>query len=157
VIGSKTGLVFSLGAFATVFQAEVFAIMTAIRDSIARGYNGRTITKFTDSQAALNALESVTVKSKLVLECLECLSELATHNSVQLVWLPGHEGILSNERADKLAKKGADTPFTVPEPVLGLPYSVVKCAIGDWMERKHIECWKSGKDCKHSKALTEGP
>ena len=49
--------------------------MAAIRESIARGYNGRTITIFTDSQAALKALESVTVKSKLV---LECLNELAT-------------------------------------------------------------------------------
>ena len=39
----------------------------------------------------------------------------------------------------------------------GLSYCVVKRAIGDWMERKHIECWKSGKDCKHSKALMEGP
>ena len=60
---------------------------------------------------------------------------------------------MGNERADKLAKKGADTSFTGPEPILGLPYSMVKRAIGDWMERKHIECWKSGKDCKHSKAL----
>ena len=34
-----------------------------------------------------------------------------------------------------LAKKGADTPFTGPEPVLSLPYSVVKREIGDWMER----------------------
>ena len=34
---------------------------------------------------------------------------------------------------------------------------MVKRAIGDWMERKHIECWKSDKDCKHSKALMEGP
>ena len=53
--------------------------------------------------------------------------------------------------------KGADTSFTGPEPVLGLPHGVVKRAIGDWMERRHIECWKSGKDCKHSKALKEGP
>ena len=60
---------------------------------------------------------------------------------------------MGNERADELAKKGADTLFTRPEPILGLPYSVVKQAIGEWMERKHIECWKSGKDCKHSKAL----
>ena len=48
------------------------------------------------------------------------------HNSVQLVWVPGHEGILGSEKADKLAKKGADTPFTGPEPVFELPYSVVK-------------------------------
>ena len=41
--------------------------------------------------------------------------------------------------------------------VPALPYSVVKRAVGDWMERKHIECWKSGKDCKHSKAFMERP
>jgi len=85
VFGHKIGLVFSLGAFATFFQA-------AVCESIMRGYNGGTITIFTDSQAALKALESGTVKSKLVLKCLECLSELATHNSVQLVWVPGHLG-----------------------------------------------------------------
>jgi hypothetical protein len=56
---------------------------------------------------------------------------------------------LGNERADELAKKGAETPLTGPEPILGLPYSVVKRAIGDWMERKQIEFWKSGKDCRH--------
>ena len=55
------------------------------------------------------------------------------------MWMPGHEVILGNERADELAKKGADTPFTGPEPVLGLPYSVVKRAIGDWVEEEiHI-------------------
>jgi Ribonuclease HI len=128
-------------------------MMASIRESVTRGYNGRTITIFTDSQAALKALESVTVKSKLVLECLVFLNELATHNSVQLLWVPEHESILGNERADELAKKDEDTPFTGPEPILGLRFSVVKRAIGDWMERKHIECWKSSKDCKHSKSL----
>jgi hypothetical protein len=45
----------------------------------------------------------------------------------------------------ELAKKGADTPFTEPEPVLDLPYSMVKPAIGDWMEKKHIEAGSLAK------------
>ena len=52
------------------------------------------------------------------------------------MWVPGYEGILDNEKVDELAKKSTDTPFTGLEPVLGLLYSVVKRAIGDWMERK---------------------
>ena len=105
----------------------------------------------------MKAPESVTVKSKFVLECLECVSELATHNSVQMVLVPGHEGILGNERADELAKKCADTPFTGPEPVLGLPYSVVKRAIRG-LDREEIHrVLEVCKDCKHSKALMEGP
>jgi hypothetical protein len=55
-----------------------------------RGYSGWKIRIFTDSHAALKALESVTVKSKLVLECLGCLNELVMHNSVHLVWMLGH-------------------------------------------------------------------
>ena len=81
VFGGKTGLIFSLDAFVTVFQAEVFCIMTSIRESIARSYNGKTIMPFTESQAALKALESVTDNSKLVLKCLGCLNELVTQLS----------------------------------------------------------------------------
>ena len=95
----------------------------------------------------------MTVKSKLG---LGCLNELATHNLVQLVWVLGHKGILGNERADELAKKGADTPLTGPEPVLAYrtAWSSKQSGTG-W--RGNSECWKSGKECKHSKALMEGP
>ena len=69
----------------------------------------------------------------------------------------GAWGHLGQWEGWQTAKKGTDIPFTGPEPVLGLPYSVVKRAIRDWMERKHIEGWKSSIDSKHSKALMEGP
>ena len=62
----------------TSVEEGLGAIMAAVCESIARGYNGRTITIFTNSQAALKALESVTVKSKLVLKCLELVMQLSS-------------------------------------------------------------------------------
>ena len=75
--------------------------------------------------------------------------------NVQLVWVPGHEGILGNERADELAKKGADTPIYWTRARTWPTVQRCQAAIRDQMERKHIECWKSGKDCKHSKDLNK--
>ena len=60
--------------------------------------------------------------------------------------MPRHEGILDYKRTDEQVKNCADTSFTGPKLVPGLLYSVVRRAIRDWMERKHIEFWKSSKD-----------
>ena len=43
--------------------------------------------------SALKALESYQVSSKLEWECLQTLQTLATDNSIELCWVPGHRGI----------------------------------------------------------------
>lgn len=45
-----------------------------------------------DSQAALKALSSNRIDFKLLCECLINLQELAEHNIVKLMWVPGHTG-----------------------------------------------------------------
>jgi len=46
--------------------------------------------------------------------------------------VPGHTGIQGNERADKLARQASSQTFVGQEPVLPIPYSMVKTAFRDW-------------------------
>jgi ribonuclease HI len=102
---------FSLEKYTTVFQAEVYAIMTCAVENLDRNYKKRNIYILSDSQAAIKALYCYQINSKLVWDCHQSLVKLAECNRVQLIWVPGHEGIDSNETADQLAKLGYESPF----------------------------------------------
>jgi ribonuclease HI len=112
---------FSLGKFASVFQTEIYAILRCAYENIRRAYKNKRILIFSESQAALKALSDPKVISRLVEECQEALSALATINEVTLVWVPGHHGILGKEMADKLARQASAMPLLGPAPALGIP------------------------------------
>jgi hypothetical protein len=67
------GLSFPLGKFATVFQTEIYAILQCACENIRRAYKNKWILILSDSQAALKALSSPKVTSRLVAECLDAL------------------------------------------------------------------------------------
>jgi ribonuclease HI len=83
-------------------------------------YCNKRIFIFSGSQAALKALNSFLIKSKLVWNCFQLLLELAEQNKVTLIWVPGHSGVEDNEKADQLTKLGADEPLLGPEPFCGI-------------------------------------
>jgi ribonuclease HI len=93
-----------LGKFATVFQTEIYAILQCAHENIRRAYRNKRILIFSDSQAALRAIDGPKVKSDLVAECLNALSGLAGQNEFILALVPGHCGIQRNEEADRLAR-----------------------------------------------------
>ncbi|XP_066906210.1 uncharacterized protein [Halyomorpha halys] len=97
-------LSFPLGKHSTVFQAEVFAILSAALCPEVTSSERTGITIFSDSLSALHALESPRVTSNLVRECKLALESLACLKKLQLVWVPGHKGITGNEKADQLAR-----------------------------------------------------
>jgi len=61
---------------------------------------------FSDSQAALKALDSYTTNSKTISECRKSLHEVATHLRINLFWVPGHRNIEGKCIADQLARQG---------------------------------------------------
>jgi ribonuclease HI len=66
----------------------------------------------------------------------QSLIQLARHNRVQLIWVPGHEGTVGNETAHQLAKTGSEYPFIGPEPACGISIGVAKKAVRDWTQQK---------------------
>jgi hypothetical protein len=73
------------------------------------------------SQAAIKALDKHQITSKLVWDCHQSLMQLAKHNRVQLIWVPGHEVIVGNE---------SEHPIIGPEPACGISFGVAKKAAG---------------------------
>ena len=108
-LGEKTGLgffieepdaefSFRLPDHNTVFLAEVRAITESVS----------WFRSNTDSQMAINAITTKTVKSKTVLDCKTAINSYSEHGKVRIIWVPGHHGVRSNERANDLATKARE-------------------------------------------------
>ena len=91
----------------TVFQAEIIAINEACKKFIdTKQSNMLYIKIFSDSQAAILALNSNTVTSSLVKQTIITLNQLADSTQrVELCWIKAHVGYDGNEKADQLARE----------------------------------------------------
>ncbi|KAJ8941600.1 hypothetical protein NQ318_012946 [Aromia moschata] len=146
---TRTKLSFALGSYASVFQAEIYAILACGMEILKTAPKRRTIQICTDSQAALMAIESSKVKSRLVLDCKKILNDLASCNRVILTWVPGHSGVPGNEEADRLARLGSIGYPIGPEPILGRGIvnkmnktyldQVSQATLQDWAETQNTE------------------
>ena len=94
--GSGHEVVCSLDIHATVFQAEVRAIAECAKAMLEGDCRRMPVVICYDSQAALCALDGYLVRSREVLRCRGLLGELAWVNSVSLLWVPEHSGVIGN-------------------------------------------------------------
>ncbi|MCP4831423.1 MAG: hypothetical protein GY886_04310 [Gammaproteobacteria bacterium] len=144
-----------LGSHATVPQAELLAIKVGA-ESLAT-CKKQVINICSDSQTALQALQSNKHNSRLVGECFEALQGISARNKVTLVWVPGHSDVAGNERADELARQGSAEAFMGPEPVLGIAASAIKGAFKNWCWEQHKRSWSSCVNCRQSKQFLQEP
>ena len=68
----------TLGKHATVFQAEVYAILACVHEIETQDRPEKYISICSDSQAALKALQAAKTTSPLVQQCQQALNDLST-------------------------------------------------------------------------------
>ena len=135
----------SLGCSASVFQAEITAISAVAEDLLARHSHNSAIDIYSDSQAAIQAIGGLRVTAYTVMTCRDAISKLVSHNNVvTLNWVPGHCDVTGNERADQMAREGSSKPPYGPEPLVPVPYSSLKRAVGNWIRKEHDRAWAGG-------------
>ena len=145
---------FNLGEESSVFQGEVFAIKAAAR-WIKENRIGRTIVIYSDSRAALMALDCTKVKSQLVLQTQLELQRAGEINNVILRWVKAHVGHEGNEAADALAKERTELQ-QVCSDAPKIPESMVKMRFRQKFDQKWQESWMARGDCRQTKQWFPG-
>jgi hypothetical protein len=65
--------------------------------------------------------------------------------------VPGHCGILGNQKADKLARQASAIPLPDPEPAVGIAKCSAREAIRPWTENQHHSAWRDLPGYRHGK------
>ena len=130
----------------TVFQAEVHAMGEAATFLLERNVSDLNILINCDSQAAIRAraVNSTIIRESTTLETARKLNDLVKSNRVFLRWIPAHRGHVGNERADTLAKNGANKSDESILVKLPIPRAVCYAAL----KRKTRAEWnRTGHAC----------
>ena len=80
----------SVGKYATVFQAEIHAILSCAQEIKMNTRPEEYISICSDSQAALKALKAAKTTSPLVQQCQKALNNISFWHPVGLFWVSGH-------------------------------------------------------------------
>jgi hypothetical protein len=79
-----------MGKYATVFQADIFAILACVYEIQTNARPEKYVSICSDSQAALRALQATETKSSLLRKCQKVLNDISTRRIVGLYRVPEH-------------------------------------------------------------------
>ena len=143
VYGQSVGrrLSISLGRYARVFQAEIYAILACAYEIQMNGRPNKYVSICSDSQVALKAFQTAKT-TPLVWKCQKALNEISMGHRVGLYWVPGHAVVWGNKTANKLARDGSVQKFAVPELSFRVSRQNIRRKIKCWMDNQHLARWR---------------
>ena len=128
----------SIGRYATVFQAAIYANLACAYEIQLYGRPEKHTSICSDSQVALKALQAARTTSPLVQQCQKALNDISAQHTVGLYWVLGHAGVQGNEISDKLIRDGSVQKFVGPMPSLGVSRQNIRRKIKRWMDNEHF-------------------
>jgi len=146
VYGQSLGrrLNISLRIYATVFQAEIYAIWHVLlkfkwtvdqRSTLVFGLTGRHLWKL------FRLLQQQPIGTAVPKG-----HDWLFHPQFRgLFWVSGYSGIRGNEIADELAKEGTVQQFVGTEPALGVSRQITRRKIKLWIDNLHMAMWRGLK------------
>ena len=136
VFPSDTELSMRLPDSASIFTAEIWAIITALEE-IKNASESKFII-FTDSLSCLQALLYMKLEHPLIgMAILKCVFLNIANKDIILCWVPSHVGIRGNEKADSAAKSALD----LPHAQVGVPYTDFKLLISQYIFSTWQDDW----------------
>lgn len=144
--GKEVEIAEACGAACSNYEAELTAMVASL-ENIHQTFTSDAsrvgdIVIFTDSLSALQALENRNIDVKEVRQLREkshsLIATYAIHITMQ--WVPGHAGINGNEKADKLAKAGAQKP----QPPRATTFRTAKQIISANVKMEWMNDWAIG-------------
>lgn len=84
------------------------------------------------------------------------MKQLSSSNNVTLSWVPAHTGIEGNEKADSLARQGAENKLIGPEPYVGISRTTIKARFKLNLNNERTNYWNHLRGLGHSKRFIKG-
>ena len=128
-----------LGKHATVFQAEVYAILACVHEIELR-IDQRNTSAFAliGGSESASSCQDVSFGTSVPAD----VNDISARHAVRLYWVSGHAEVRGNEIADRLARSGSGQRFIGPEPFLGVSRQNIRRKMKRWMKNQHLALWR---------------
>ena len=140
----------------SVFSAELVGIILALKKVKQLEKEIKNFVIMTDGLSALQSLANPNPNNNFSKRILNLLTTLCPDVNIHFVWIPGHVGIIGNEKADKLAKEALEQRYQQSKI---LEYSDLKPLTNSYVNNLWQEEWNlevGNKLREIVKGVTEG-